>query len=181
MLSRVRNPEHGGESRRWVVAPHDDVEHVTRPHDARELAIPSVRVEEPRRARPRDAAEQDVENSELMERIECVQRLKPRQIALHDAAGHQTVLSPLHVDSRCAVAAPVGVQHFAMPVRPYISGCSARVVADPDDLLVRGHGEGDPRAMDVVLPEQVVTDDRPGWVDNRDGAHEREPFVALDV
>ena len=181
MLPRVRNGEHGGECRRWVGAPYDDVERVPRPQDARELSVPPVRMEESRRARPRDAPEEDVEDSELMERVECVQRLEPRQIALDDAAGHQTMLSPLHVDRWCAVTAPVGVQHFAMPVRPYISGCSARVVADPDDLLVRRHGERDPRAMDVVLPEQVVTDDRPGWVDNRDGAHEWEPFVALDV
>jgi len=27
----------------------------------------------------------------------------------------------------------------------------------------------------------VVTDNRPCWVDDGDGAHEREPFVALEV
>jgi hypothetical protein len=35
--------------------------------------------------------------------------------------------------------------------------------------------------MRVVAPEQMVTDDRPGWVDDGHGALEREPFVALEV
>ena len=138
-------------------------------------------MEEAGRSGPSDAPEQDVEDPELMESIEGVQRPEPREIALDDAARQQTVLAPLHVDRWGAVTAPIGVQHFAVPVRPHISGRPARVVADPDDLLVRRHGEGDPCTVDVVLPEQVVTDDRPGWVGNGDRAFEREPFVTLEV
>jgi hypothetical protein len=33
----------------------------------------------------------------------------------------------------------------------------------------------------VVLPEQVVGDDRSGGVDDGDGALEWEPFVSLEV
>ena len=181
MLPGVGLPEHGGESRRRVRASYDDVEQVGRAHNMGEFAIPSVRVEEAGGARAGDAPEQDVEDPDLMERIERVQRPEPREIAFDDASRQQTVLSPLHIDRWRATAAPVGVQHFAMPVRPYVSGCATGVVADPDDLLVRGHGEGDPGTVDIVLPKQMVTDDRPGWVGNGDGAFEREPFVALDV
>lgn len=181
MLPGVGFPEHGGEGRRRVRASYDDIQQVGRAHDMGELAIPSVRMKEAGGAGTGDAPEQDVDNPDLMECIERVQRPKPREIAFDDASRQQTVLSPLHIDRWRAPAAPVGVQHFAMPVRPYVSGCAAGVVADPDDLLVRGHGAGDPGTVDVVLPEQVVTDDRPGWVGNGDGAHEREPFVALDV
>ena len=95
--------------------------------------------------------------------------------------GSEAVLAPLHVDGRGAAAAPVGVQDLAVPVGPDVGGRAAGVVADPDDLLVGGHGEGDPGAVDVVPPEQVVGDDRPRGVDDGDGALEREPFVALEV
>jgi hypothetical protein len=35
--------------------------------------------------------------------------------------------------------------------------------------------------VNVVLPEEVVGDDRPSGMDDRDDALEREPLVALDV
>jgi hypothetical protein len=35
--------------------------------------------------------------------------------------------------------------------------------------------------VNVVLPEEVVSDDWPGGVDDGDDPLEREPLVALDV
>jgi hypothetical protein len=35
--------------------------------------------------------------------------------------------------------------------------------------------------MHVVLPEQVVRDDGSSGMDDGDGAHEWEPFIALEV
>ena len=116
-----------------------------------------------------------------MERVERVQRLEPREVAFNDAAWQEAMLAPLYVDRGGIAPAPVGVQHFAVPVRPEVGGCTAGVVADPHDLLVGGHGEGDPGAVNVVPPEQVITDDRACRVDDGNGALEREPFVPLQV
>jgi hypothetical protein len=56
-----------------------------------------------------------------------------------------------------------------------------RVVADPEDLFVGRDGKRDPGPVDVVAPEQVVSDDRPTGVDDGNDPLQREPLVALDV
>ncbi|MEO7083574.1 MAG: hypothetical protein ABI442_22840 [Gemmatimonadaceae bacterium] len=48
-------------------------------------------------------------------------------------------------------------------------------------LFVGRHGEGDPGAVDVVLPQHVVRDDAPSRMDDGDNAFEGEPFVTLHV
>jgi hypothetical protein len=39
----------------------------------------------------------------------------------------------------------------------------------------------DPGSVDVVVPEEMVGNDRPSRVEDRDCSVEREPFVALEV
>jgi hypothetical protein len=39
----------------------------------------------------------------------------------------------------------------------------------------------DPGTVYVIVPEEVVRDDRPNGVDDGDGAIEREPLVTLEV
>src|SRR5947208_9928985 len=115
-------------------------------------------MKEARRARSRDPYEQDVDDPDLRERVEGVEGLEARQIALDDPARQRPVLSPLHVDGGRSASTPIGVQRFAMPIRPDISRRTAGLVTHPDDLLVRGDGVRNPRAMHVITPEQVVAD-----------------------
>ena len=62
------------------------------------------------------------------------------------------MLAPLDIDRGGAPVVPVGVQDLAVPIGPEIGRGAARLIAHPDDLLVGGHREWDPRAMDVVAP-----------------------------
>ena len=78
------------------------------------------------------------------------------------------MFSPLHVDRDLAAVAPVGMKQRAVPIRPDVGRRARRVVADPDDLFVGRDGERNPRAMDVVLPEQVIGDDAARRMDDGD-------------
>ena len=68
-----------------------------------------------------------------------------------------------------------------MPERPEISGSTAVVVANPDDLLVGRHGERNPRAMDIVSPQQMVRNETARGMNDSDCSAQGEPLVALEV
>lgn len=91
------------------------------------------------------------------------------------------MFSPLDIDRRRSMIAPIGVDDLAVPVRPQIRRRVRRVVTDPDDFFVRGDGKWDSRSIDVILPQQVVGDDRPLGMDHSDDPGQREPLVTLHV
>jgi len=68
-----------------------------------------------------------------------------------------------------------------MPKGPEVGGGIGAVVGDPDYFFVGWDSKGYPRAMDVVLPEQVVSDDPAVGMDDRNCSAEREPLVSLEV
>ena len=91
------------------------------------------------------------------------------------------MLAPLLIDGNLTASPPIRVGERAVPIGPQIDGRARRVVSDPDDLLMSGKGERNPRAVDIILPEQVIRDDPPGRMKDSDDALQWEPFVALNV
>ena len=91
------------------------------------------------------------------------------------------MFAPLDVDGDLPSITPLGVQQLAVPEGPNVGGRFGRIVPNPDDLLVGRDGERDPRAVDVVLPEEVIGDDPTHWMNDGDDPLKREPLVALDV
>jgi hypothetical protein len=91
------------------------------------------------------------------------------------------MLPPLDIDGHLTTSAPISVQQRAVPVRPQVGRGARGVVADPDDLLVRGDGEGYPGPVYVVAPEEVVRDNRSRGMNDGYYAFQGEPFIALDV
>ena len=146
-----------------------------------EITVSPVAVTEAARSATREIAEPDVGQPDPGERVEQVQLLERRQIAFDGAMRQRPVLAPLHVDRDLAAVAPVGVEQRPVPERPDVGRRAGRVVADPDDFLVGRDRERYPGAVDVVLPQQVVGNDAPRGMDDRDDSLQGEPFVALDV
>src|SRR6476660_3486850 len=133
-LPGVWFPEHRGQRFVRCGAPDDDVERVGEAQDAREVPVPTIRVEEPRWSRTSDASEEDVQHAELVKGVERVERLEAGEVALADAARQGAVFAPLHVYPGRAPMSPVGVQYLAVPVRPDVGRCATRIVSHPDDL-----------------------------------------------
>jgi len=90
------------------------------------------------------------------------------------------VLSPLNVDRDLGLW-PAGVEKRSMPVGPDFRWCTGRVVYHPDNLLVRRNGKRDPRPVDIVAPEQVVSNYRLRRMDDRNDPGQGEPFIPLEV
>jgi hypothetical protein len=90
------------------------------------------------------------------------------------------VLAPLDVDQHLAFR-PRDVKHVTVPVSPQVNGRARRIVAYPNDFLVRGVGKRHPRSVGVVPPEKVVSDHPAGRVKDRDRPDERERFIGLEV
>lgn len=180
-LSRVGSSEDLDERGNRILETDDGVETIAQCERPGEIAISPVAVTEAERAAPSEVPEPDVGEANPGEGVEEVELLEGGEIALDGAMWQGAMFSPLDVDGDLSAVVPVGVQQGAVPEGPDVGGGAGRVVADPDDFFVGGDGEGDPGAVNVVLPEQVVADDAPGGVDDGDDALQGEPFVALDV
>src|SRR5947208_3648223 len=146
----------------------------------RELAIATVAVAEARRARPREVAQQDIPFTQPGVGVELVELLHAREVALDHAARQRSVLPPLNVYGNASLVLPRRMQHRAVPEGPEIRRGTRVVVADPDDLLVSGHGGRYPRPVHVIAPQQVICNDRPRGMYHCNDAVEGEVFVALN-
>src|SRR5262245_52625214 len=178
---RIRFAKHLSQHLRWIFGTHDDIDSIVEWKEPRKLSVSPESVTEAPWSAARQIAEPDGREADPGERRERGQLLESGQIVLYHAVGHRDVFSPLDVDFGSAAVSPVGVENLPVPKSPEVGWSVGRIVADPNELFVCRNGEGNPRTVDVVAPQQVVADDGSGWVCDGHDPLQREPFISLDV
>jgi len=126
-------------------------------------------------------AEPDVRQTKPSERIELIELLQAGQVAFDDTARERAVFAPLDVDFDAATIAPLSVKDVAVPEGPDVGWGLCGVITHPNELFVGWDGEGNPRAVDIIAPQEVISDNGPCGMNHGDDTLEREPFIALDV
>lgn len=177
---RVPRPEDRPEQLRGIVGARDHVDSSGQPQRLRERAIARIAAAEAERPAPGQTAQPQVGNPRPGQKVERLERPSEGEGLRASRPGKGPVLSPLHVDEDLPLR-PGNVEDIPMPVRPKVNRSPGRVVAHPDDFLVRGPRKGHPGAVGVVAPQEMIGDDRPGRVENRHRPNQREPFIGLQV
>jgi len=177
----IRFTKNGRQCRIGVGSAHDDVDPRRERHQRREIAVARIAVAEAPGSATREISEPDIRKTDPGECVEQIQLLEAGKVALDDAVRQRAVLSPLNVDRHLPAIVPIGVEQSAVPEGPNVGRRARGIVADPKDLFVGWDGKWNPRPVDVVSPEEMVGNDRPSRVDDRNHPFEWEPLVALDV